>query len=396
MGELVNFENVVSMNQLAASRGLARQGAGQSLDQLEREIRPDATSSVLAARLYAVLQHERKGVVPPEVLDRLSYSVNPADQARALLYADPAPPADLVKGLIPQFTGTRFLDRMSAVHAREAVGDKGAREELLPRSRTLGRLGLVLAALGVFSIGIVLWLYLAICRAEGARKPLGSPLQPISRYLADGLALQVAMFLVLLFLLPTALAPLGPAATLAAFPLALAAVLVMPRYGIGVNLGQTLGPPIKPSAAVGWGLAGWAANLPLMLLIGGLGVFLFRGLPEPSHPAVEVLQGSASSGQIFRVFLLGVVFAPFLEEVVFRGMLLPALIHVTRRPWVAVVVSSLLFAAIHPQGIAAWFALATVGAMCAMLTLQTRSLWPAIIMHAVHNLVLLSINTWVL
>jgi len=395
-GETLQFENITSLNQLAASGGGARQGAGQSLDALEQLIRPERGESPTAAGLYAAIQRERGQPIAEETLRELVYSLNPRDQALARIYG----PDPLTQGevdVLVSIIGTEhFLGRLAAVHARESVGDRAARAELLSQSRTLLRVGFVLGGLGVFALGIVLWIYFVICRADGSHRPLGSPLSGISWFQADGLALQVALFLVLMVLLPALLAPFGPIFALVALPLALVAVLALPKYGVGVDLFQALGPKIRFRNALGWGLAGASANLPLVLVVGGLGILIFRSLPEPSHPAVEVLQGSASASQVWRVFLLGVVFAPFLEEVVFRGMLLPALLRVTQRPWVAILISSVLFAAIHPQGIAAWFALATVGAMCAMLTLQTRSLWPAILMHATHNFVLLSISRWML
>jgi membrane protease YdiL (CAAX protease family) len=54
--------------------------------------------------------------------------------------------------------------------------------------------------------------------------------------------------------------------------------------------------------------------------------------------------------------------------------------------------SSLLFAMVHPTGVPAWPALAAIGAMAALLTFQTRSLVPSIVMHAVHNGTLLLLN----
>ena len=69
----------------------------------------------------------------------------------------------------------------------------------------------------------------------------------------------------------------------------------------------------------------------------------------------------------------------------FRGTMLPAISRVTKSPAWGIVISSFLFAAIHPQGLVLWLSLATVGAMAAMVTYQTKSLVPAIVLHAVHN-----------
>ena len=155
---------------------------------------------------------------------------------------------------------------------------------------------------------------------------------------------------------------------------------------------QILGDTRPAPILLGWGLGGVFANLPALLIIGGLGAALFRFLPEPSHPAVDQLIQSRDPMTIARIFVAAVIFAPILEEVIFRGLLMPAIARVTGSVGWGVALSSFLFAAIHPQGIAAWLGLATVGAMCALITVQTRSLIPAMVLHALHNGALLVVN----
>jgi len=82
-------------------------------------------------------------------------------------------------------------------------------------------------------------------------------------------------------------------------------------------------------------------------------------------------------------FLSLVVIAPVAEEIIFRGYLLGKLRkHVAM--WIAVLITSLLFAAVHLSwnvGIDV-FALSLV--LC-VLRITTKSLWPSILLHMLKN-----------
>ena len=80
----------------------------------------------------------------------------------------------------------------------------------------------------------------------------------------------------------------------------------------------------------------------------------------------------------------GVILAPVLEELLFRGVLLQGLLR-NYRPWVAIGQSSLLFGLVHfnpAQSLSAAFG----GVLLGWLYYRTRSLWVCIAAHALHNL----------
>ncbi len=84
------------------------------------------------------------------------------------------------------------------------------------------------------------------------------------------------------------------------------------------------------------------------------------------------------------LLVLGVaVMAPIGEELVFRGYL-QRVLGARYGTWTAVVVTSVLFAAIHlnPASVLALFAL---GVVFALLRVWSGSIWPAILAHAVQN-----------
>ncbi len=84
-------------------------------------------------------------------------------------------------------------------------------------------------------------------------------------------------------------------------------------------------------------------------------------------------------------FLTLVVLAPIAEEVLFRGYLLGKL-RAHAPIWVAILITSLLFAIVH----GAWnvgidvFALSIV--LC-LLRIATKSLWPSILLHMMKNFI---------
>lgn len=100
-----------------------------------------------------------------------------------------------------------------------------------------------------------------------------------------------------------------------------------------------------------------------------------RALLMPSEMWLAVIAALAVS-----------VNAPLCEEFLFRGAILPA----TNRPgvaaWRAIVVNGVLFSLIHMSLVAA-LPLAVLGAALAHVTIKSRSIWPAVLVHALVNFI---------
>lgn len=114
------------------------------------------------------------------------------------------------------------------------------------------------------------------------------------------------------------------------------------RNGLGWHAGRGI------FREIGSGLAGYVMGLPVMALgfIGAIALGRFSHA-NPTHPIIEEMGGS--SRQLVSVFVLACIYAPIVEETVFRG----AFFHYLRggHRWiVAAVITSFIFAAIHPQG----------------------------------------------
>lgn len=137
---------------------------------------------------------------------------------------------------------------------------------------------------------------------------------------------------------------------------------------------------LKWAAGMGVGLVGVAMAismlvfLPLSYLLPGYVAWML------DNPPLISWSGPAFHAANALTLVLLVVGAPVVEEIFFRGCVLPSL-SIRRGTRRGVVVSSLLFGILHPDIIGA-FLFAVV--MCAVF-LSARSLWLPVVMHASNN-----------
>lgn len=137
----------------------------------------------------------------------------------------------------------------------------------------------------------------------------------------------------------------------------------------------------------GRGALAWLAVLPLYALsvVGGSALSTALGVPAQSHDLVQVVvrEGFAALGL---VALLAAVLAPLKEELLLRGILLPALANVWG-PRGALLASSALFALIH-LSLAALVPMFVLGLLFGALRLTAPDddpLTAAITAHVLHN-----------
>ena len=81
-------------------------------------------------------------------------------------------------------------------------------------------------------------------------------------------------------------------------------------------------------------------------------------------------------------FAFFAVFVPMFEELLYRALILGYLLR-PLTPWLALVVSALLFAAGHPS----WLFSGLSGVAYGLLYLRYRNLWLCVLFHGAHNLV---------
>jgi len=154
-------------------------------------------------------------------------------------------------------------------------------------------------------------------------------------------------------------------------------------------------PGLGFTMPVQWGflvlavVAGLAAPL--------LGGVLTQWLAHDHAVTQDIRQLGASTPLAWRIPLVLMVVAvgPLVEELLFRGVLLSALLRYMPTVW-AVLLCSLAFALVHLPGLQyEWYALPALTLLAlilAWLRLHSGSIWPAVLAHAANNL--LAVTTW--
>jgi len=162
------------------------------------------------------------------------------------------------------------------------------------------------------------------------------------------------------------------------------------------DLGLTCGRGVLRE--VGAGVVGYVACLPILalgivvsmalalihaLLAKGFGWETAQG-PEALHPIVEWV-ASGSSAQWIAALMLAAGFAPFFEEIMFRGALLSGAAR-SLGTSSAIFVMAFIFAVIHPQGWVGVPALMSIAIAFGLLRMWRRGcLIAPMTAHALHN-----------
>jgi len=128
-----------------------------------------------------------------------------------------------------------------------------------------------------------------------------------------------------------------------------------------------------------------------------LGAVLTQWLAQ-GHTVTQDIQqigGHTPLGLRLPLVLVVVGVGPLVEELLFRGVLLSALMKRMHAGW-AVTGSSLLFALVHLPGLEyQWYALPNLlllALLLAGLRLRSGSIWPAVLAHGANNL--LAVAVW--
>ena len=140
---------------------------------------------------------------------------------------------------------------------------------------------------------------------------------------------------------------------------------------------------------IGAGLAGYLAGIVVMAAGFTVTYFLIKhsGV-SPEHPLIHILKGDR--WHVLGLYALVSVFAPVIEETMFRG----ALFHHMRRRWgwaVSAPVVAFIFAIIHPQGWAAVPVLGSIALVLAALREWRGSLIAPMVAHAFNNFLALTL-----
>ncbi|MDY7009680.1 MAG: CPBP family intramembrane glutamic endopeptidase [Planctomycetota bacterium] len=143
---------------------------------------------------------------------------------------------------------------------------------------------------------------------------------------------------------------------------------------------------------IGRGIVGFLAVLPLCIAALMLTNYLIRQgilpIKPKEHPALEFVR-QASPAWIVAVFAVTVAMAPIAEELFFRGLLQSLLRKYLGGPWPAILVVSVIFAAIHHPLYKDMPALFLLGVALGYNYERTGRLLGPIVMHAIFNAAML-------
>ncbi len=343
--------------------------------------------------LRTVSSYERTKTVDQQDIKRLRASTNLAHKAVADIYTKSFTKLEMDR-LEGKISKDLFTGVMADIHLHERNGDSAYRATHMPKESVSKGLnwGQIIVLVTSCLLGmLLLGLYIGM-RAAGFLKPLGHPLQHIGLFDSDRLALRAAQIMAGMTAIGILTSYIGfldrdwmsivEATLIIGFTLLIALTPIWGRRFALADIGLSSKNLLKN---IGWGVGAFFANIPILIGVTILSNGLFSSMPEVSHPIVNEIKNASNYAVWIAIFMSASVQAPIVEEILFRGTLLPAMARVFRSPMLGIVLSSLVFAMGHSTGLPSWLPLASIGAMAAGLTFQTRSLVPAMVLHAVHN-----------
>lgn len=364
----------------------AKAKAKQNLGIATRTIERIDISAATSARLLLAMEHESGYENSAKAIELLRKSKDPVDRCYLAIYTESFARGDLDR-ILNGLPKSGYLPQAAKIHASEKVGvavPVADRKNLA--LVIIGGLALV-TIIGAGFLSLATFLY---GRQQGTIQPLGLKLGRISLFQADLLAIRAAqVFLTYEFvLILTGLLIhdrlLGALVSLLVIP----AIALVSHFNVGgwrLNLRDIGLSTIElPQSFLKGGFT-FLAEFPVSLALLLLATTVSRFLPKAVHPLSTQLANDHSPVIIISGLVSAAVLAPFVEEIVFRGLLFPAFARLTQSPIWGAIISSVLFAAMHPQGVALWLPLASIGLFSCALSYYTRSLMPSIFMHGLHN-----------
>ncbi|MEM1204421.1 MAG: type II CAAX endopeptidase family protein [Acidobacteriota bacterium] len=284
-----------------------------------------------------------------------------------------------------------FLERFGwfAELALARSGDGGAKGEILAAAQRL-TLGVFLVfglGLAAVLVGAVLLIFAAIGHAQGR---LGSAYEAAAGKQPGHRVAYLESLILFLVALP-AVGVLGIAfdgmwglllnwlvLPVALWPLVRGETLEDLRDALGLRSGDGV------LREVGAGLVAYVAAMPI-LAVGLVATAVAATFVEqpPYHPIVDWVRDSGGA-EVFLIYMLAALWAPLMEEAIFRG----AFYHYLRgkaRVFVSALTVSVVFAAIHPQGLVGIPFLTSLAVALALAREWRGSVIASVVMHMVHN-----------
>jgi membrane protease YdiL (CAAX protease family) len=123
------------------------------------------------------------------------------------------------------------------------------------------------------------------------------------------------------------------------------------------------------------------ASLQATLLVGRL---IYGGDYQiAQHEEIQLVRSYTQPAIRTAILVSGAIITPFFEEVLFRGLIQSTIRSYVLRPWLAIVISSVIFAAVHPS--AHWAAVFVLGMLLGYAYEKSGSLFRPMFIHCLFN-----------
>ena len=370
------------------------------LEDTEKKLSEKAAADPAAARLLVVAKGEQAERISDEDLANATRQNTNPTTAFATIYQSKKLSTERANSLASQLPDTEWAYKAAKAHAFELAGDKSYKKELAPAWKAVLLIFFFMLILAGCVAGVIVWILYYNRRQMGLSVPLGHPATPMSPAEADRFAIR-ASWLMVAFVVGQiigggAFLHSSKAAMLAAITglslMGVLAVCTLPVGGMHISFRRIGIRADQIGKDILWGLIGYAALIPILVITFVIGFQLMKIFGQSTHPVTELLESSPNFYLVAAIFFAASIGAPIMEEIIFRGTLFPAFGTITKSPVWGIVISSFLFAALHPQGVPLWLGLGSVGAMNCMLAYQRRSLIPSMVLHFTHNTLLVVIG----
>jgi membrane protease YdiL (CAAX protease family) len=164
-----------------------------------------------------------------------------------------------------------------------------------------------------------------------------------------------------------------------------------------VNAGSKGAGLTFTARSLAWGAAGIICAWPVVQAagIGFVALHEYRTGSEVaqqvSHPTLKLLLDNQNSPWAWSIAALAIIGAPVVEEIIYRGFLQSAFLKLTGKPWLSILITSVLFMGVHmmPGSNIPWYSAATVGilGLCMGIAFErTKEIGVPITMHVLFNL----------
>ncbi len=289
-----------------------------------------------------------------------------------------------------------FGDLAKSFGKPEADPLRAATISAAERTVLFGALGVVviglmtLAGLVLLITGIVLWYLGKLPTRFGVARVLPADRAPY----VEGFAAYLSIYILGSLVLMLHLLPISTRWGLLLLPLGFGVAVMWP-----VLCGQTWGEwraTVGLHAGRGFftelacGAVGYVAGLPLLALgVIATTIIVKMTGADPTHPISREI--TPDPVRIGLLLLLASVWAPITEELMFRGELFG---HLRERWgwWGSALVVSLVFAIIHPQGLAALPVLGSIALVLAAIREWRGSILGCMMAHCINNTVVLMLT----